>query len=107
MTTLEIFKEVFGENVFVASRKREIVDKRIAAYTCMHILMKMKYREISELTGRSHATIINGEKRFKGLLQVGDKKAKKIWKDMNVEIVRLLARLDEREKSDGQFGEQN
>lgn len=90
MTTLEIFENVFGENVFVKSRKREIVDKRIAAYTFMRKMMKMTYREIADATGRTHATVINGVKRFTGFLEVGDADAVKLYVDMYNHIIPFL-----------------
>lgn len=87
----KFFELVFCENVFNRSKKREVVDKREAAYLFMRNL-KMGWTEIGRKTGRSHSTVISGVRHFEGLLEVNDSRAKQTWDDM---IERIDAITDE------------
>lgn len=73
------FNAFFGEDIFVDSRKRDVADKRQAAYTFMHEIMNMNYREIGEVSGRTHATVLEGVRRFKDLLEINDERATYIY----------------------------
>lgn len=76
------FNAFFREDIFVDSRKRDVVDKRQAAYTFMHEIMNMNYREIGEVSGRTHATVLEGVKRFKDLLEVNDRSATYLYNQL-------------------------
>lgn len=88
----KFFELVFCENVFNRSKKREVADKREAAYLFMRNL-KMGWTEIGRKTGRNHSTVISGVKHFEGLLEVNDLRAKQIWDEM---IKRIEAVTDEK-----------
>lgn len=81
----KFFELVFCENVFNRSKKREVVDRREAAYLFMRNL-KMGWTEIGRKTGRNHSTVISGVKHFEGLLEVNDSRAKQIWAEMTKRI---------------------
>lgn len=89
MITKELFEEVLGPDVFSNKRTPEVADKRNAAYLFMRN-GRMTYREIADLTGRTHPTILSGVKRFKGLLESGDKRAMEIWGNLCNGIIPLL-----------------
>lgn len=89
MITKELFEEALGPDVFSRKRTPEIADKRNAAYLFMR-RGGMTYREISDITGRTHATILSGVERFKGLLESGDKIAIKTWDNLCNDIIPLL-----------------
>jgi chromosomal replication initiation ATPase DnaA len=81
----KLFELVFCENVFNRSKKRDVVDRREAAYLFMRNL-KMGWTEIGRKTGRSHSTVISGVKHFEGLLEVNDSRATQIWDEMTKRI---------------------
>lgn len=85
MDLQKFFELVFCENVFNRSKKRDVVDRREAAYLFMRNL-KMGWTEIGRKTGRSHSTVISGVKHFEGLLEVNDLRAKQIWDEMTKRI---------------------
>lgn len=88
----KFFELVFCENVFNRSKKREVVDRREAAYVFMNRNLKIGWTEIERKTGRNHSTVISGVKHFEGLLDVNDFRAKQTWDDM---ISRIDAITDE------------
>jgi DNA-binding transcriptional regulator GbsR (MarR family) len=81
----KLFELVFCENVFNRSKKRDVVDRREAAYLFMRNL-KMGWTEIGRKTGRSHSTVISGVRHFEGLLEVNDPRAKQTWDEMTSRI---------------------
>lgn len=79
MTLLQFFEEVYGENVFEAPRTQRKADMRTAAYTFSMRVLNMSESEIGKELGRNRTTVSQGIKRFEGLLEVGDKYARKIY----------------------------
>lgn len=94
MTTIELFEEVFEENVFADPRTQERTDKRCGAYLYMKKVMGMGHVEIGREIGRSHSTVGLGAKRFEGLLEIGDKSAENIWRIINERVDDILAYTD-------------
>ena len=94
MTTIELFTEIFGEDVFEDPRTQERTDKRTGAYYYMKKVMGMRLYEISDETGRNHSTVSVGIKRFTGLLDTGDSSALEIWKNINERANTILAHAD-------------
>ena len=94
MTAIELFTEVFGENVFDDPRTQERTDKRTGAYYYMKKVMGMTHHEIAKEVGRNHSTVGVGAKRFKGLLEIGDPGAMEIWRMVDDGIKRILAHTD-------------
>ena len=82
----KLFELVFRENVFTSSKKRDVVDRREAAYVFMNRNLKIGWTEIGRKTGRNHSTVISGVKHFEGLLEVNDLRAKQIWDEMTSRI---------------------
>lgn len=94
MTTIELFTEVFGENVFEDPRTQERTDKRTGAYYYMKKVIGMTHHEIAKVVGRNHSTVGVGAKRFKGLLEIGDPEAVEIWRMLNDGVNALTERTD-------------
>lgn len=94
MTTIELFTEVFGENVFDDPRTQERTDKRTGAYYFMKKVMGMTHENIAAEIGRNQSTIGVGAKRFQGLLEIGDPGAIEIWRVMDDGIKRILEHTD-------------
>ncbi len=94
MTIIELFIEIFGENVFEGPRTQERADKRTGAYYYMKKVMGMTHENIAAEIGRNQSTIGVGAKRFQGLLEIGDPGAIEIWMVMYDGIKRILAHTD-------------
>ena len=94
MTTIELFTEVFGENVFDDPRTQERADKRTGAYYYMKKVMGMTHENIAAEIGRNQSTIGVGAKRFQGLLEIGDPGANEIWRVMDDKIKRIMAHTE-------------
>lgn len=95
MTTIELFTEVFGENVFEDPRTQERTDKRTGIYYYMKKVIGMTHHEIAREVGRNQSTVGVGAKRFAGLLEIGDPGAMEIWRVMDDGIKRIMAHTDD------------
>lgn len=95
MTLLQFFEKVYGENVFEAPRTQERTDKRIASYTFAKHVFKMNNSEIGKELGRNRTTVSQGIKRFEGLLEVGDKYARKIYIQLVERANSILTHTDD------------
>lgn len=95
MRLKQLFAEIFGENVFEDPRTQERTDKRTGAYYFMKKVMGMTHHEIAKEVGRNPSTIGVGAKRFKGLLEIGDPVAVKIWRMMDEGISGILTHTEE------------
>lgn len=94
MTQKELFEEVFGENIFTGRRTQERTDRRTGAYAFMKRKMGMTTNEIALETGKNHATVSSGIKRFEGLLESKDKIAIEIWLYITYRVKAILAYTD-------------
>lgn len=94
MTTIELFTEIFGDNVFEDPRTQERTDKRTGAYYYMKTVMGMTHTEIADEIGRNQSTVGVGAKRFAGLLESGDPEAVEIWRMLNDGVNALTERTD-------------
>lgn len=94
MTIIELFTEIFGEDVFVGPKTQGRADKRTGAYTYMKKAMGMRLYEISDEVGRNHSSISVGIKRFKGLLETGDPLAVEIWRNIDERANAILEHKD-------------
>lgn len=95
MTIKQIFTEIFGENVFEDPRTGYKTDRRTAAYAFMSSVLDMEDARIAEAIGRSRTTVLQGRRRFAGLIESGDKTAIAIWKHMNERIKLLYSDFNE------------
>lgn len=94
MTHLQLFIEVFGENVFTEPRNQYKTDRRIASYYFMHTVLDIGDSDTARALGRSRTAVIHGRQRFLGLMESGDKIAIAIWKHMNERIKLLYSDLE-------------
>ena len=96
MTHRQLFIEIFGQDVFKDPRTGYKTDRRTAAYAFMSSVLKMEDARIAEAIGKSRATVIQGRRRFAGLIESNDKIALAIWKHMNERIKLLYSDLEGR-----------
>ena len=96
MTHLQLFTEIFGENVFTEPRNQYKTDRRIASYYFMHTVLDIGDSDTARALGRSRTAVIHGRQRFLGLMESGDKIAIAIWKHMNERIKLLYSDLEGR-----------
>lgn len=68
----------FGD-LKVSSRKGDIPLKRQAVW-CKMYMDGARYADIGRQSGRTHATVLLGVRRFKDLVSIGDAKAIDLWK---------------------------
>ncbi len=67
----------FGD-LNVSSRKGDIPLKRQAVWSKMY-MNGARYTEIGRQSGRTHATVLYGVRRFTDLVSIGDAKAIDLW----------------------------
>lgn len=94
MTIIELFTEIFGEDIFVGPKTQGRADKRTGAYMFMSKAMKMSNEEIANEIGKTRSTVISGVKRFSGLLEMGDPTATGIWKSINERANAILSHAE-------------
>ena len=68
----------FGD-LKVKSRKGDIPLKRQAVW-CKMYMDGIRYTDIGRQSGRTHATVLLGMRRFTDLISTGDEKAAEVWK---------------------------
>lgn len=62
-----------------SSRKGDIPLKRQAVW-CKMYMDGARYTDIGRQSGRTHATVLLGVRKFKDLVSIGDAKAIDLWK---------------------------
>ena len=67
----------FGD-LKVKNRKGDIPLKRQAVW-CKMYMDGARYTDIGRQSGRTHATVLLGMRRFKDLVSIGDAKAIEVW----------------------------
>ena len=68
----------FGD-LNVSSRKGDIPLKRQAVWSKMY-MDGLRYADIGRQSGRTHATVLLGVRRFTNLVSIGDEKAAEVWR---------------------------
>ena len=70
----------FGD-LKVKNRKGDIPLKRQAVW-CKMYMDGLRYADIGRQSGRTHATVLLGVRRFTNLVSIGDAKAIEAWKEI-------------------------